>query len=267
MTRQGQAGIVLLGAIITLAVVGPMLATDPNVQPDLLRGTLLPPSTTNWLGTDQYSRDVLARLAWGARTSLIVAMIAVSVATTIGIAIGLAAGRPDGWVAALLRRAIDVTLAVPRVLVLLILLAALGTLPIPVFALLLGLVGWAGIARLVRGESLRLRNAQYVVASRALGATPARVLWREILPGTLGAVQVAATLSLADVILLEAGLSFLGMGVRPPAPSWGGMLIESQPYLGSAPWLIMPPIVALIAATSAATLIGASLRQSTPVSR
>lgn len=263
MTGQRRAGLALLVVLVLLAVIGPFLTGDPNAQPDLLNGTLLPPSPEHWLGTDQYSRDVLARLASGARTSLTVAVIAVTVATLCGTAIGLAAGSHDGWIATLLRRVIDVALAVPRVIALLILLAALGTLPTVAFALLLGLAGWAGTARLVRGETLRLRTAGYVTAARALGASPWRVLVRDVLPGTIGPVQVAATLSVADVILLEAGLSFLGLGVRPPAPSWGGMLLESQPYLAVAPWLVLTPIVVLVMATSAATLLGDSLRWAT----
>lgn len=262
MKQTGRIGAALAAVLALLAVVGPMFAPDPLLQPDLIHGTLLHPSAAHWLGTDQFSRDVFSRLVHGARISLGVAIVAVAVAALCGTAVGLVAGDARGAWDGAWRRLIDLGLALPRIVVLLVLLAALGTLPLGVFAVVLGLTGWPAMARLVRGETLRLRHASYVHAAQALGASPPRILWREILPGAMPPLLVAATLGLADALLLEAGLSFLGIGIRPPAPSWGGMILEARDYLGSAPWLLLAPGVALVVATSAATLLGDALRRS-----
>lgn len=261
MTRPARGIVLLLIGLLLLAVLGPLLAPDPNAMPALADGTLAPPSNTHWLGTDQFSRDVFARLAHGARTSLVIALVATGLAALLGMIIGLAAGAAGPLWGGILRRGIDVALAVPRIVVLLILLAAVGTLSVPVFAVVLGLTGWPAMARLVRGETLRLRQAPYVRAAEALGAPPARVAMREILPGALPPVLVAAAFGTADAILLEAGLSFLGLGIRPPAPSWGGMLLEARDFLGAAPWLLLAPGAALVLTTALATLLGDNLRR------
>lgn len=261
MRRDTITGLVVAGALVGLAVVGPLVATDPLVQPDLANGALRAPSWAHPFGTDQYSRDVFSRLAHGAAASLQVALIAVSVAAALGIIVGLAAGSArDPW-ANVLRRGIDLGLSLPRIVVLLVMLASVGDLPLAAFAVVIGLTGWPAVARLVRGETLRLRHAEYVTAARALGATTPRVMWREILPGAISPALVAATLGVADAILLEAGLSFLSLGIQPPLPSWGGMILESRDYLHPAPWLLLFPVAALVAATSAATLLGESLRR------
>ena len=261
MTRDARIGAGFLATLAVLAIAGPLIAPDPRAQPDLINGLLLPPSAQHWFGTDQLSRDVFARFAHGARVSLLVAVVAVSVAGALGTAIGLAAGGSRGVLAEMFRRVIDIGLALPRVVVLLVLLAASGVLPVPLFAVLLGATGWPTIARLVRGEALRLQQMAFVSAARALGATPGRVLVRELFPGTLPAVLVASTLGVADAVLLEAGLSFLGLGVRPPWPSWGGMLLDARDHLATAPWLLLAPAVALVVATAGATLLGESLRR------
>ncbi|MBK7596919.1 MAG: ABC transporter permease [Gemmatimonadetes bacterium] len=262
MTPRPRLSLALLAALLSLAVVGPLLAPDPNAQPALANGSLAAPSAAHWLGTDQFSRDVFARLAHGARASLTVASIAVSVSALLGMLIGVAAGVSGPLVGGMLRRLIDIGLALPRVVVLLVLLAAVGTLPLPLFALVLGLTGWPSLARLVRGETLRLRQTPFVDAARALGAPPARIALHEILPGALPPLLVAATLGTADAILLEAGLSFLGLGIRPPEASWGGMLLEARDHLGAAPWLLLAPGIALVLATATATLLGDALRRS-----
>lgn len=260
MSAQARAGLAMAAVVVILAVAGPMFAGDPLVQHDLIQGTLQPPSGAHWLGTDQHARDVFARLTHGARLSLGIAGIAVSLATLIGVAFGLLTGGQRGVVATLLSRVIDLALALPRVVVLLVVVAAVGALPAALLGVALGVTGWPAIARLVRGEALRLRAAGHVVSANALGAAPSRILWREILPGTLPSALVAATLSVADVLLLEAGLSFLGLGIRPPTPTWGGMILESREYLRSAPWLLLAPGAALVLATAAATLLGDALR-------
>jgi peptide/nickel transport system permease protein len=262
MTLQGRIGLTLLLALVTLAVVGPLLGGDPVAQPDPLHGAFLLPSAAHWFGTDQLSRDIFARLAVGARISLAIAAIAVTVAAMFGSTIGLAAGATVGLWSRTLQRVINLGLALPRIIVLLVVLAAVGRIPPPLLGILLGLTGWPAVARLVRGETLRLNGAPYVIAARALGAPRLRVVLRDILPGTVPALLVATTFGVADVILLEAGLSFIGVGVRPPDPSWGGMILEARDHLADAPWLMLTPCVALVVATSAATLLGEALRGS-----
>ncbi len=256
-TRLGVGCALLVAA---LAVVGPLIGADPLAQPDLLHGALLPPSASHWLGTDQFSRDVFARLAHGAQLSLAIAMLAIAIAGGLGTGLGLLAGGTRGLVASVTGRLVDLALALPRVVVLLVLVTAIGVLPPLLLGVVLGVTGWPAIARLVRGEAMRLRHADHVTAAVALGAPPGRVLVREILPGTLPPALIAATLGLADVLLLEAGLSFLGIGVRPPTPTWGNMILEARPHLANAPWLLLAPGSALVVATAAATLLGDALR-------
>lgn len=262
MTWEARIALGLLVALVALAVLGPSIAPDPLATGDLARGTLLPPSHLHWLGTDQFARDLFARLAAGARVSLAVGGGAVAVAALLGIVVGLGAGAIPGIIGTALSRVIDLGLALPRLIVLLVFLAALGRVPIVALAAILGATGWPTIARLVRGEALRLRHAPHVVAAEALGAPRSRLVWREILPGTMPPVLVAATLGLADAILLEAGLSFVGVGVRPPYPSWGNMLYESRDFLARDPALLLFPAAALVLATITATLLGDALRRS-----
>jgi ABC-type dipeptide/oligopeptide/nickel transport system permease subunit len=262
MTRGGRVAISILALLALFAVAGPHFAPDRDATGDLLNGTLLRPSATHWLGTDALARDIFARLAHGARVSLSIAALAIGVATLIGILVGLAAGAHRRRIAGPAGHVINLGLALPRVLVLLVLLAATGALPVVWLGVLLGVTGWPAIARMVRGEALRLRHATHVTASVALGATPGRVVWHNIFPGTLPAVLVAASLGVADAILLEAGLSFIGVGIRPPTPSWGNMILEARDHIADAPWLLIAPCVALVVTTAAATLLGESLRRS-----
>lgn len=261
MSGRMKTGLALLAALLLLAIAGPWIAPDPNAQPDPLNGALLLPSAAHWLGTDALSRDLFARLAWGARSSLAIAGVAVVVAAGLGSLVGLLAAG-DGALAAACRRLVDLGLALPRLVVLLVLLATVGRLPPLLFGAVVGATGWAAIARLVRGEALRLRHETYVTAARALGEAPWRIALRHIFPGTLPPVLVASTLGVADAILLEAGLSFIGLGVPAPRPTWGGMVFDAYGYLAAAPWLLFVPAAALVAATSAATLLGDALRSS-----
>jgi peptide/nickel transport system permease protein len=260
VTRDTKIALAGVGILAVVAIVGPMVAPDP-LRGDLAHGMLLPPSQAHWLGTDQFARDIFARLSVGARVSLSIGLIAVVVASMVGTLLGLAAGASRGWMHQALGRVIDLGLALPRVIVLLVVLAAVGAVPLVMLAIILGLTGWPAIARLVRGETMRLQHAAWVDAATALGAPSARLLRRHILPGTMPPVLVAATLGLADAILLEAGLSFLGIGVRPPDPSWGNMLYEARDQIASAPWLLFAPSAALVLATSTATLLGDALRR------
>jgi len=262
MIWQRRAGAALLFVLVALALIGPVLGGDPLAQGDPVNGAFLFPSATHWLGTDQLARDVFSRLAHGARVSLVIAAIAVAVAAALGSVIGLIAGATDGIAGRAAQRLIDLGLALPRIIVLLVVLASVGRIPPVVLGVALGLTGWPGVARLVRGETLRLAHAPYVLAAHALGAPRLRVVVREIYPGTVPALLVASTLGVADVILLEAGLSFIGVGIRAPEPSWGGMILEARDHLANAPWLMLAPCVALVVATTAATLLGEALRRS-----
>jgi peptide/nickel transport system permease protein len=259
----GRTGILLLAAIVGAAVVGPWLLADPLAQPDIIAGATLPPSAEHLFGTDQLSRDVLARVASGARLSLAVAALAVALAVSIGALVGLMAGYWGGAVDALLMRLVDGALAIPRLFILLLLTATVDRVPIGLLIAVIGLTGWLGTSRLVRAEVLKLREQDFVLGAEALGAGRRRVIFRHLLPNTIGPLLVAATLGVGDVILLEAGLSFLGLGVPLPQASWGGMLLESKEVLITAPWTSLFPGLAIALTVLAANLLGDALRAAT----
>jgi peptide/nickel transport system permease protein len=237
----------------------PPALQDPYVQPCLLCGAE-PPSWQHLAGTDQLNRDVLSRVVWGGRISLTVALLTVALAVTLGATVGLISGFSGGWLDMLLMRMVDGALAIPRLFILLLVLAVFTPIPLPIFILVLGTTGWLGVSRIVRGEALRLKQELYVLASQALGATGFRVIFRHLLPNTLGPLLVAATLGVGDVILLEAGLSFLGLGMQPPTPSWGGMIQESRGIWQSGPWASVVPGAAIMLTVLAINLLGSALR-------
>ena len=257
---RGRAGGLLLAIIAAATAVGPLLLPDPLAQPCVLTCRNLPPSLEHPFGTDPLSRDVLARVATGGRISLAVAFLAVALSATLGAATGLVAGYWGGAVDTALMRLVDAALAVPRLFLLLLVLAVWEQVPIPVLVLLIGLTGWFGTGRLVRGEVLRLREESFVRAAEALGASRGRVMLRHLLPNTAGPLLVAATLGVGDVILLEAGLSFLGLGVQPPTPSWGGMILDAKSVLVAAPWVGIFPGLAIVLTVLSANLVGDALR-------
>jgi len=257
---RGRLALVALGVIAVAALVGPWLLPDPLAQPDVLGAASLPPSSAHPFGTDQLSRDVLARVVSGARISLSVAFLAVALSMTLGTVVGLVAGYWGGAVDALLMRLVDGALAVPRLFLLLLVLAGWERVPVPALVLLIGTTGWLGTSRLVRGEVLRLRDETYVRAAEALGARRRQIIFRHLLPNTVGPVLVAATLGVGDVILLEAGLSFLGLGVQPPTPSWGGMVLDAREVLVTAPWTAIFPGLAIMITVLSANLLGDALQ-------
>lgn len=257
---QGRLGIVTLGLIALAVTIGPWLLPDPAAQPDVIGQASLPPGPGHPFGTDMLSRDVLARVAAGGRISLSVALLAVALSATLGALVGLLAGYWRGAVDAVLMRLVDGALAVPRLFLLLLVLAAWERVPLPALVVLIGATGWFTTSRLVRGETLRLREETYVRAAEALGASRRRVIFRHLLPNSLGPLLVAATLGVGDAVLLEAGLSFLGLGIQPPAPSWGGMILDSRSVLTTAPWEGLFPGLAIMFTVLGANLLGDAMR-------
>jgi peptide/nickel transport system permease protein len=257
---RGRAGGLILAAVAAGAAVGPLVLPDPLAQPCVLTCRNLGPSLQHPMGTDDLSRDVLARVATGGRISLSVAMLAVALSVTLGAFTGVVAGYLGGAVDTALMRLVDAALAIPRLFLLLLVLAVWEQVPVPVLVVLIGATGWFGTGRLVRGEVLRLREESYVRAAEALGASRRRIIFRHLLPNAAGPLLVAATLGVGDVILLEAGLSFLGLGVQPPTPSWGGMILDAKSVLVAAPWAGLFPGLAIVITVLAVNLFGDALR-------
>ena len=257
---RGRTGALILAAVAVGAALGPLFLPDPLAQPCVLTCRNLPPGPGHPLGTDDLSRDILSRVATGGRISLAVAFLAVGLSATLGAATGLVAGYWGGAVDTVLMRLVDAALAIPRLFLLLLVLAVWEQVPVAALVLLIGATGWFGTGRLVRGEVLRLREESYVRAAEALGASRRRIIFRHLLPNTAGPLLVAATLGVGDVILLEAGLSFLGLGVQPPTPSWGGMIFDARSVLVSAPWAGIFPGLAIVITVLAANLFGDALR-------
>jgi len=223
--RSAMLGLVVLGVIAVVAIVTPLIAPGDYciAQPDIIRLKNIPPSAAHPLGTDKFSRDVLARLICGARVSLAIAFLSVLVAATVGTIYGAIAGYVGGIADSVLMRAVDALLAIPRVLLLIAVATLWNPLGITGLVLVLGLTGWFGVSRLVRTLVASARHDDFVAAARALGAGDVRILVHHILPRVVSPVLVAGTLGIGNVIVIEAGLTYLGMGVQPPHASWGSM--------------------------------------------
>ncbi len=264
--RRAVIGLAILGVFALVAILAPLLApVDPNAQPDILGTRFLAPmssgpdGTTYWLGTDRFGRDILSRLIYGARISLTVGVLSVAVSVIVGCAVGISAAVGGGWVERVLMAATDTVLAMPRIVVLLT-LVALWEPSLLLVLLVLGLTGWMGIARLARAEVKSILARPYLDAAKALGISGPRLLWRHLLPNTMTPVIVAASLAVGNAITLESGLSFLGIGIPPPAPSWGSMIATGRDALVHAPWIATFPGIAIVLAVVATNLIGDSLR-------
>ena len=252
-----------MGAAIVLAAVlaalaGPLLAPfDPAAQELALR--LEGPNGVHWFGLDELGRDIFARVLAGARISLLVGLVVVGVSASVGTALGSIAGYFGGRIDEAISRATDILLAFPGLLLAIALVAVLGP-SLTNVVLALSLIGWVGYARLVRGQVLRTRELEFVQAARALGATTPRILLRHVIPTTLPAVTVQATLGMGGAILAEAALSFLGLGVQPPTPSWGTMLNYGRGHLLDAPHLTIFPGLAIAILVLGFNFLGDGLR-------
>lgn len=260
--RRATWGATVLALIGLAAVAAPLVSRgDPAAQGDVAATRFVRPLATDAhgafhpLGTDRFGRDVWTRLVYGARISLGVGVLAVALSIAIGVTVGAVAGYWGGPVRGLLIGLTDLTLAVPRV-VLLLLLAALWRPSAALVIVVLGLTGWMSVARLVHGEVRALAARPFVEGARALGAARLGVLWRHILPNALTPVIVAAALGVGNAIMLEAGLSFLGLGVQPPTASWGNMIASGRDTLVNAPWVATAPGCALVLVVVACTLLG-----------
>jgi ABC-type dipeptide/oligopeptide/nickel transport system permease subunit len=251
-------GVVVLLALI--AIAAPLFARYDPTSVDLIN-SLQAPSRAHWFGTDIQGRDVWSRLVYGARVSLTVGLVSQGIALTLGVVLGLVAGYYGKWVDEAVMRLADITLAFPTLLLLIALVAALQPSLTIVFVTI-GLVGWAGMARLVRGQVLVVRELEFVQAERALGAVDTRILVYHILPSVVAPVVIAATLGVAGAIMAESSLSFLGLGVQPPTPSWGAMIADGRDLyqLRRAPWTSVFPGLAIGAAVLGFNLLGDALR-------
>ncbi|HXH63412.1 MAG TPA: ABC transporter permease [Gemmatimonadales bacterium] len=261
--RWAVAGLALVAGLVLAAVLAPWLAPGDPVRGDLAQ-SLHGPSRAFLFGADAQGRDVLSRVLFGARLSLTVGVVSQIIALALGVSLGLAAGYYGRWIESGIMRAADVTLAFPSLLLLIAIAAAVKP-SLPVVFVVIGVVGWAGMARLVRGQVLVVRGQEYVQAARALGARDGRVVWRHVLPNILGPVIVAATLGVGGAIMAEAALSFVGLGAQPPTPSWGAMVAEGRDLLRVAPWVSLAPGLAIGAAVLAVNLLGDGLRDALDV--
>ena len=253
-----NAGACVVGLAVLAAVIGPWLVPyDPSAQELALR--LEGPSRLHLLGLDELGRDILARVMSGARISLFVGLVVVSVSASIGAAMGALAGYYGGIIDEAISRVIDILLAFPGLLLAIALVAVLGP-SLTNVVLALSLIGWVGYARVARAQVLQAREFEYVVAARAIGAATPRILIRHVLPAALPALTVQATLGMGGAILSEAALSFLGLGVQPPTPSWGAMLNYGRVHVLDAPHLTVFPGLAIALVVLGMNLLGDSLR-------
>ncbi len=266
--RFATAGVIVLAVLALACVLVPAIASaDPLAIGDVLSLKLLPPFSTDaagnfhLLGTDRFGRDLFVRMMLAGRVSLTVGIAGSVIAAALGTGVGALAAWSGGWIDRALMALADTLLAVPR-LVLLLVCAALWRPSATTVVVVLIATGWMGVARLIRAEMIGVRAQPYVQSAVALGTTSWRALWRHALPNALGPAIVATTLGVGNAILLESGLSFLGLGIQPPSPSWGNMIAGGRDLIVTAPWVAIAPGTALILTVFCATIIGDALRDS-----
>lgn len=261
--RLAVLGLIIVAIVVAGAVLAPWLTGyDPNEQMFdglTLEGAPLRPDAKFWLGTDLLGRDLLTRILFGARTSLIIGIVANGVALVIGTLVGVTAGYFRGWIGSALMRFTDLMMAFPALL-LAICLAAVFEPSLWIVAMVIALVNWVQTARVIYTETSSLAEREFIDAERTIGASAPRILFRHILPHLLPTIIVWGTLGISTTVLLEATLSFLGIGVQPPTASWGNIIFENQTYFQAAPWLVFFPGAAILALALAFNLIGDALR-------
>ncbi|MCH7874789.1 MAG: ABC transporter permease [Gemmatimonadetes bacterium] len=257
-----RLGITLVSLLAIVAIIAPLIAPyDPTVQLDLATLRNAAPSFAHPLGTDLYSRDLLSRLLYGARISLLIGLLAVAISVSVGTSVGLVAGFSGGVIDIVLMRIVDAGLAIPKIFILLVVLALWEDVTVAVLIGILGFTGWFGVSRIARAEVLSAREREYVAAARALGAGPIRLIARHILPNIAAPIIVAATLGVGQVILVEAGLSYLGVGVPPPQPSWGNIIRDGQDLIRTAPWISTTAGLAIVLTVVAFSILGDGVRE------
>lgn len=253
-----MVGFVIIVSVFVLAMLAPFISPyNPN---DIdVKAILLAPSWQHWMGTDGLGRDVLSRMLHGGRISLLVGLVAVGIATAIGIVLGAISGYYRGWVDTLIMRLVDVMLSIPSFFLILAVIAFL-TPSIWNIMIVIGLTSWMGVTRLVRAEFLSLSGREFVLASRTLGAKDARLIFTHLLPNSLTPIIVSAVLGVAGAVLMESGLSFLGLGVQAPQASWGNILTDGKEYIQFAWWLSLFPGLAILITVLGYNLLGEGLR-------
>jgi len=256
--RRGLLGGIVVAVMLAAGLLAPAVAPYSYSTQSLLQ-RLKPPTAAHWLGTDGFGRDILTRVIWGARVSLEIGFLATGLAIVVGTAVGGAAGYFGGAVDTGIMRVADVFMSVPALFLILVVVALFGASLLNT-AVVVGLVTWAPVARIVRGECLTLRARDFVEAARALGASHGRILGRHVLVNAVPAIIVQGTLLLGQTILIESGLSYLGLGVQPPTPSWGNMVVEGRQFLASAWWVSTFPGLAIFATVLGFNLFGDGLR-------
>lgn len=256
--KLAMVGLCILGFMYLVAIFAPFIATQPYTHVDP-PNRLQPPSREHLMGTDNIGRDIFSRIVWGSRVSLSVGFVAAGVAVTLGTFIGAVAGYFGGWVDNALMRFTEIVMAFPTFFLLLTIISIVERSIFNIM-LVIGLTSWPGLARMVRGQVLSLREQEFVMAARSLGASDARIIFRHILPNTFAPVIVSATLRIGGAILSESGLSFLGLGVPEPYPSWGSILNTGRTYLLQAPWIATFPGLFIFLTVLAFNYVGDGLR-------
>ncbi|OLN33702.1 nickel transporter permease [Desulfosporosinus metallidurans] len=251
-------GLFLVVSLVVIAILAGIIAPYDPVQ-IALKESLKPPSSAHLMGTDVLGRDVFSRIIYGTRASLVIGVVATSISLVIGVVIGAISGYYGGWIDSIMMRITDIFFAFPFFLLAIAIMTFLGPSFINVF-IALGIVGWTNYARLVRGQVISVKESDYVEAAHAVGAKDLRIIWKHVLPNTLAPIIVYTTMNVGGVILSEAGLSFLGIGVQPPAPSWGLMLSEASNFIFNAPWMVIWPGVAIFLTVLGYNLLGDGLR-------
>jgi peptide/nickel transport system permease protein len=260
--RSAVAAMALLLAIVVPCAGATLFAPyDPSAQPGIIALKSQPPSPAHPFGTDPYSRDVFSRVLYGGRLSLSVALVATLLSITLGTAYGAVAGFTGGILESVMMRILDTLLSIPRLLLLIAIFAAWRQLPNASFVVIVGFTGWYGLSRIVRGQVLAMKGQEFVVSARALGAGRARILFRHVLPNVLTPVIVAAALGVGHVILLEAGLSYLGVGLQQPQPSWGNIIQDGSDQITTLWWISFFPGMAIILTVMAFNVLGDALRE------